>query len=60
MTIKMWTNKAGVSFYKRSNRYYKSTGWKETEITKEEFLNHYGKEVLTRQLPPSGRVTVTP
>jgi hypothetical protein len=33
----MYTNKQGISFYKKGNRYYKNTGWREVEISKEEY-----------------------
>lgn len=37
MSRLMYINKQGISFYKKGNRYYKNTGWREVEISKEEF-----------------------
>ena len=37
MSRLMYTNKQGISFYKKGNRYYKNTGWREVEISKEEY-----------------------
>ena len=42
--MKMYTNQKGESFYKVKNRYYKNTGWKETEISKEEYEKNFKKE----------------
>lgn len=41
---KMWTNLKGISYYKRKNKYYKNTGWREIEITEEEFKQNWGKD----------------
>lgn len=41
----MFTNKQGISFYKQGNRYYKNTGWREVEISKEE----YEKEIMAEE-----------
>jgi len=41
MSRLMYTNKQGISFYKKGNRYYKNTGWREVEISKEEYFDNY-------------------
>ena len=35
--IIMYTNNAGVSYYKRGKKYYSNSGWLEQEITKAEY-----------------------
>lgn len=40
----MYTDSSGISYYRRSNKYFFNTGWFEREITKKEFLKHYGRE----------------
>ena len=33
----MYTNNAGISYYKRGKKYYSNSGWLEREITKAEY-----------------------
>lgn len=42
--MKMYTNEKGISYYRIGKHYYKNTGWKETEITKEEYEKNFKKE----------------
>ena len=40
MTLKkgqMITNRQGISYYQKGNKYYSNSGWIEREITKSEF-----------------------
>lgn len=34
---KMFTGNDGVSYYKTGKRYFKNTGWREVEITQEDY-----------------------
>ena len=43
MKNKMWTNKKGVSYYKKGKRFFKNTGWLLVEISEKEFNENYGK-----------------
>jgi len=36
-TKMMYTNNAGISYYKRGKHYFKNSGWLEREINKEEY-----------------------
>lgn len=33
----MYTNNAGISYYKRGKHYFKNSGWLEREISKDEY-----------------------
>lgn len=46
----MFTNSAGVSFYKSNGKYYRNSGWLEVEISKEEYEKGIN-EVLTVNYP---------